>query len=157
MESSYHKEALLFVADLNILHVFVRAAVDLTFECSSSTQRQTGLMHAEQFFKWLQEVLEVAAYITTDVFQTWLCLAELICSVQSRTSCWLTSSLRCPAASHRRSSQWWCREMLDCTEVKLERLSAQKERRLTPTMLGRVRLPPLMTYHKQNISIIRKL
>ena len=88
------KEALRIISHLNspsVLHVFVRNAVDLTFDCSSRTRRQMGLLllelvksgalHTEQFFRGLKEILEVADYISADVPEVWLCLAEVLSPV----------------------------------------------------------------------------
>lgn len=88
------KEALQLMSLLkspSVLHVFVRNAVDLTFECSSRTRRQTGLLllelmksgvlNTEQFFRGLKEILEVADYISADVPEIWLRLAEVLSPV----------------------------------------------------------------------------
>ncbi|XP_042271492.1 eukaryotic translation initiation factor 4 gamma 1-like [Thunnus maccoyii] len=88
------KEVLHIVSHLNspsVLYIFVRNAVDLTFECGSRTRRQVGMLllelvksgalHTEQFFRGLKEILQVADYISTDVPEIWLCLAEVLSPV----------------------------------------------------------------------------
>ncbi len=63
--------------------IWVTLAVELMLECSSNTQRQTGLLllelhqsgvqQAEQVCKGLQEILNAAENVTADAGQ-WLCL-----------------------------------------------------------------------------------
>ncbi len=81
------KEALLSVAEQNSAS-YNRFAVELTLECSSNTRRQTGLLlldllksgvlPAEQVFEGLQEILDDAENVASDVHQMWLCLSQLL-------------------------------------------------------------------------------
>ncbi|XP_069369143.1 eukaryotic translation initiation factor 4 gamma 1-like [Paralichthys olivaceus] len=72
----------------SLLHVFVCSAVDLTFESSSDSRRKMGLLlrrlheagvlSAEQIVKGLQDIVETAVFIDTEVPNIWRCLAEVI-------------------------------------------------------------------------------
>ncbi|KAM8839679.1 eukaryotic translation initiation factor 4 gamma 1-like isoform 3-T3 [Synchiropus picturatus] len=85
------KEALQCVAELNsasLLFVFVRSGVDSTLERSAAARERMGLLLCElvkagtlsptQFYKGLQETLEVAEDMAIDIPHIWLYLAELI-------------------------------------------------------------------------------
>ncbi|XP_053185317.1 eukaryotic translation initiation factor 4 gamma 1a isoform X2 [Scomber japonicus] len=85
------KEALQCVAELNsasLLYVFVRNGIESTLERSTIAREHMGLlMHqlikagtlpTEQYYKGLQEILEVAEDMAIDIPHMWLYLAELI-------------------------------------------------------------------------------
>lgn len=85
------KEALQCVAELNstsLLYVFVRNGVESTLERSTIAREHMGLLlhqlikagtlPAEQYYKGLQEILEVAEDMAIDIPHIWLYLAELI-------------------------------------------------------------------------------
>ncbi|XP_053738873.1 eukaryotic translation initiation factor 4 gamma 1-like isoform X2 [Synchiropus splendidus] len=85
------KEALQCVTELNstsLLFVFVRSGVDSTLERSAAARERMGLLLCElvkagtlspaQFYKGLQETLEVAEDMAIDIPHIWLYLAELI-------------------------------------------------------------------------------
>uniref|UniRef100_A0A665V820 Eukaryotic translation initiation factor 4 gamma 1-like n=1 Tax=Echeneis naucrates TaxID=173247 RepID=A0A665V820_ECHNA len=85
------KEALQCVAELNstaLLYVFVRTGVESTLERSTIAREHMGqLLHelvkagtlpTQQYYKGLQEILEVADDMAIDIPHIWLYLAELI-------------------------------------------------------------------------------
>uniref|UniRef100_A0AAY4E7V9 Uncharacterized protein n=1 Tax=Denticeps clupeoides TaxID=299321 RepID=A0AAY4E7V9_9TELE len=85
------KEALQCVSEMNsmpLLHVFVRTAVESTLERSTITREHmgillqhlimTGTMPTEQYYKGLQEILEVAEDMAIDIPHIWRYLAEII-------------------------------------------------------------------------------
>ncbi|KAM9844721.1 eukaryotic translation initiation factor 4 gamma 1a [Aulostomus maculatus] len=85
------KEALQCVAELNsasLLYVFVRNGVESTLERSTSARKHMGLLlhqlikagtlPTQQYYKGLQEILEVAEDMAIDIPHIWLYLAELI-------------------------------------------------------------------------------
>ncbi|KAA0701663.1 Eukaryotic translation initiation factor 4 gamma 1 [Triplophysa tibetana] len=88
------KEALQCVVELNcasLLSVFVRAAIESTLERSAIAREHLGLLFhqliktqtlsTQQYYKGLEEVLEVAEDMAIDIPHIWLYLAELICPV----------------------------------------------------------------------------
>ncbi|XP_028328040.1 eukaryotic translation initiation factor 4 gamma 1a isoform X2 [Gouania willdenowi] len=85
------KEALQCVAELNsasMLYVFVRQGLESTLERSTTVREHLGLLlyqlvkvgtlPTEQYYKGLQEILEVAEDMAIDIPHMWLYLAELI-------------------------------------------------------------------------------
>lgn len=94
----------------SLLHVFVRSAVDLTFDGSSESRRKMGqLLHwlheagvlpAEQIVKGLQDTLETAAYIDKEVPNIWRCLAEVINPSPHKGASLLMSCLETSHCSH---------------------------------------------------------
>uniref|UniRef100_A0A3Q0S2K1 Eukaryotic translation initiation factor 4 gamma, 1a n=1 Tax=Amphilophus citrinellus TaxID=61819 RepID=A0A3Q0S2K1_AMPCI len=85
------KEALQCVAELNstsLLYVFVRNGVESTLERSTIAREHMGLLlhrlvkagtlPTQQYYKGLQEILEVAEDMAIDIPHIWLYLAELI-------------------------------------------------------------------------------
>lgn len=85
------KEALQCVQELNstqLLFVFVRNGLESTLERSSIAREhmglllhqliKTGILTKEQYYKGLQEILEVAEDMAIDIPHIWLYLAELI-------------------------------------------------------------------------------
>ncbi|XP_024130240.1 eukaryotic translation initiation factor 4 gamma 1a isoform X2 [Oryzias melastigma] len=85
------KEALQCVAELNsasLLFVFVRNCVESTLERSTIAREHMGLLlhqlikagtlPTQQYFKGLEEILEVAEDMAIDIPHIWLYLAELI-------------------------------------------------------------------------------
>ncbi|XP_067385039.1 eukaryotic translation initiation factor 4 gamma 1-like isoform X2 [Channa argus] len=85
------KEALQCVAELNsssLLFVFVRNGVESTLERSTIARERMGLLlhqlikagtlPTQQYYKGLQEILEVAEDMAIDIPHIWLYLAELI-------------------------------------------------------------------------------
>uniref|UniRef100_A0AAQ5ZXS5 Eukaryotic translation initiation factor 4 gamma, 1a n=1 Tax=Amphiprion ocellaris TaxID=80972 RepID=A0AAQ5ZXS5_AMPOC len=85
------KEALQCVAELNsasLLYVFVRNGLESTLERSTIAREHMGLLlhqltkagtlPTQQYYKGLQEILEVAEDMAIDIPHIWLYLAELI-------------------------------------------------------------------------------
>ncbi|KAB5550135.1 hypothetical protein PHYPO_G00050330 [Pangasianodon hypophthalmus] len=85
------KEALQCVSELNsasLLYVFVRTGIESTLERSTIAREHMGLLlhqlvkagtlSAQQYYKGLMEVLEVAEDMAIDVPHIWVYLAELI-------------------------------------------------------------------------------
>ncbi|XP_047662298.1 eukaryotic translation initiation factor 4 gamma 1a isoform X3 [Tachysurus fulvidraco] len=85
------KEAVQCVKELNstsVLFVFVRNAVESTLERSTIAREHmglllhklisTGILPPDQYFKGLQEILEVADDMAIDIPHIWLYLAEII-------------------------------------------------------------------------------
>uniref|UniRef100_A0A8C5GC40 Eukaryotic translation initiation factor 4 gamma 1-like n=1 Tax=Gouania willdenowi TaxID=441366 RepID=A0A8C5GC40_GOUWI len=85
------KEALQCVAELNsasMLYVFVRQGLESTLERSTTVREHLGLLlhqlvkvgtlPTEQYYKGLQEILEVTEDMAIDIPYMWLYLAELI-------------------------------------------------------------------------------
>ncbi|XP_060799381.1 eukaryotic translation initiation factor 4 gamma 1-like isoform X2 [Neoarius graeffei] len=85
------KEALQCVNELNstsLLYVFVRTGIESTLERSTIAREhmglllhqlvKTGTLSAQQYYKGLMEVLEVAEDMAIDVPHIWVYLAELI-------------------------------------------------------------------------------
>ncbi|KAM3604685.1 uncharacterized protein V6R79_014834 [Siganus canaliculatus] len=85
------KEALQCVAELNsasLLYVFVRSGVESTLERSTIAREhvglllhqlvKTGTLPPQQYYKGLEETLEVAEDTAIDIPHIWLYLAELI-------------------------------------------------------------------------------
>ncbi|KAL4647031.1 eukaryotic translation initiation factor 4 gamma 1 isoform X1 [Arapaima gigas] len=85
------KEALQCVQEMNsptLLYVFVRVGVESTLERSPIAREhmslllyqlvKTGTLSSEQYFRGLQEILEVAEDMAIDIPHIWLYLAELI-------------------------------------------------------------------------------
>ncbi|XP_053342378.1 eukaryotic translation initiation factor 4 gamma 1a isoform X1 [Clarias gariepinus] len=85
------KEAVQCVQELNsasVLYVFVRVAVESTLERSTIAREHMGLLlhklisaailPSEQYYKGLQEILEVADDMAIDIPHIWLYLAEII-------------------------------------------------------------------------------
>ncbi|XP_056598709.1 eukaryotic translation initiation factor 4 gamma 1a isoform X2 [Triplophysa dalaica] len=85
------KEALQCVQELNsssLLFVFVRNGVESTLERSTITREHIGLLFqklvsagilpAEQYYKGLQEILEMADDMAIDIPHIWVYLAEII-------------------------------------------------------------------------------
>lgn len=88
------KEALQCVQEMNspqLLYVFVRNGMESTMERSTITREHMGLLFhqlikngtlsTEQYFKGLQEILEMADDMAIDIPHIWLYLAELITPV----------------------------------------------------------------------------
>uniref|UniRef100_A0A8C7HRK4 Eukaryotic translation initiation factor 4 gamma 1 n=1 Tax=Oncorhynchus kisutch TaxID=8019 RepID=A0A8C7HRK4_ONCKI len=85
------KEALQCVVEMNstpLLFVFVRSGLESTLERSPIARERTGLLlhqlykagtlPTEQYYRGLQEILEVAEDMAIDIPHIWLYLAELI-------------------------------------------------------------------------------
>ncbi|KAJ8357843.1 hypothetical protein SKAU_G00206370 [Synaphobranchus kaupii] len=85
------KEALQCVQEMNaaqLLFVFVRTGIESTLERSSITRQHMGLLlhqlvkaatlSPQQYYKGLQEILEVAEDMAIDIPHIWLYLAEII-------------------------------------------------------------------------------
>uniref|UniRef100_A0A8C8JVT8 Eukaryotic translation initiation factor 4 gamma 1-like n=1 Tax=Oncorhynchus tshawytscha TaxID=74940 RepID=A0A8C8JVT8_ONCTS len=85
------KEALQCVVEINstrLLFVFVRSGLESTLERSPIARERTGLLlhqlykagtlPTEQYYRGLQEILEVAEDMAIDIPHIWLYLAELI-------------------------------------------------------------------------------
>ncbi|XP_040901885.1 eukaryotic translation initiation factor 4 gamma 1-like isoform X3 [Toxotes jaculatrix] len=85
------KEALQCVQEMNstqLLFVFVRNGLESTLERSAIARRhmglllhqliKTGILPTQQYYKGLQEILEVAEDMAIDIPHIWLYLAELI-------------------------------------------------------------------------------
>ncbi|XP_073776641.1 eukaryotic translation initiation factor 4 gamma 1a isoform X8 [Danio rerio] len=85
------KEAVQCVQELNsvsLLFVFVRNGVEATLERSTIAREHIGLLfqklvsakilHPEQYYKGLQEILEIADDMAIDIPHIWLYLAEII-------------------------------------------------------------------------------